>query len=173
MIDFSQIPEWWPLCPNTQCSLATSCLRHQAFLQAPNGVATWTCLLPSVWKNEQSEGPSCRFYQEAKTVRMARGFQHICSQLKRHDAPQEFRETLTEYFGGVGNYYRYRKGASTSTSTSTNISSDPCKNISTLRKHYSRLWKHYSRLWKQYSGLWHLLPTACICLHSFLFAYIA
>ena len=110
MIDFSQIPEWWPLCPNTQCSLATSCLRHQAFLQAPHGVATWTCLLPGVWKNEQSEGPSCRFYQEAKTVRMARGFQHICSQLKRHDVPQEFRETLTEYFGGVGNYYRYRKG---------------------------------------------------------------
>jgi hypothetical protein len=41
---------------------------------------------------------------------MARGFQNICSQLKKHDAPQEFRETLTAYFGNVGNYYRYRKG---------------------------------------------------------------
>lgn len=110
MIDFSQIPEWWPLCPNTQCPMATSCLRHQAFLQAPQDVTSWTCLLPSAWNNSQSNATPCAYYQSVQTVRMARGFQNICSQLKKHDAPQEFRETLTEYFGNVGNYYRYRNG---------------------------------------------------------------
>ena len=110
MIDFSQIPEWWPLCPNTQCPKAASCLRHQAWLQAPQHVTTWPCVLPNAWKNVQADAVPCDFFQSAEQVLMARGFQGICSQLQGHDIPQQFRETLTEYFGNAGNYYRYRSG---------------------------------------------------------------
>lgn len=105
MIDFKQIPEWWPLCGNNQCSRAQECLHHVAFTQVPQGVTRWLCLLPIAVKDGE-----CRFFQKNEMVMMARGFSNMLKSVASLDARHGIRMELTKYFGSKGSYYRYRNG---------------------------------------------------------------
>ena len=105
MIDFKQVPEWWPLCGNSQCSRAQECLHHAAFTQAPQGVTQWQCLLPTAVKDGE-----CRFFQKNEMVMMARGFTNTFKRITSLDARHGIRMELTKCFGSKGSYYRYRNG---------------------------------------------------------------
>lgn len=105
MVDFKQIPEWWPLCGNSQCSRAQECMRHVAYTQAPQGVTRWLCLLPTAVKDGE-----CRFFQKNEMVMMARGFSNMLKSVASLDARHGIRMELTKYFGSKGSYYRYRNG---------------------------------------------------------------
>ena len=105
MIDFNEIPEWWPLCPGYDCEQKGECLRHQAFLQAPEKHTRWSCVLPTA----RAEA-CCLYYQKAEKMMMARGFSHIYSQIHSRDGRYSFRIALTDYFRSKGAYYRYKDG---------------------------------------------------------------
>lgn len=105
MIDFKEIPDWWPLCPGYECTQRENCLRHLAFRQAPKGVTRWECVLPTALDSD-----SCCYYQKAGRVRMAMGFDNLCQQLHSRDARHDIRIALTDYFGSKGSYYRHKNG---------------------------------------------------------------
>ena len=105
MIDFKEIPNWWPLCPGYECTQRESCLRHMAFRQAPERVTRWECVLPTALANG-----ACSHYQKAERVRMAMGFDKLFKQLHSRDARHDIRIALTDYFGSKGSYYRYKDG---------------------------------------------------------------
>lgn len=105
MIDFGQIPEWWPLCGNSQCGYAHECLRHQAYKQAPQTVTRWSCVLPTAIVDGK-----CSYFQRNEMVMMARGFNNIFKRITSLDARHGIRMELTKYFGSKGSYYRYRNG---------------------------------------------------------------
>ena len=68
MFDYEKIPDWWALCPNRDCEMAATCLRHQVCMQVPQKYKLWTCVLPNA-----IEDGKCRFYQKAEKVTMAQG----------------------------------------------------------------------------------------------------
>ena len=105
MTDFDQIPEWWPLCGNSQCGRAGECLRHIAFVEVPEKITRWPCVLPTAMKNGE-----CSYFQKAEKVRMARGFKNLFRNIGNKYAQHEIREELTDYFKSKGTYYRYRDG---------------------------------------------------------------
>lgn len=105
MTDFDQIPEWWPLCSNSQCGRAGECLRHMAFVEVPEKITRWPCVLPTAMKNGE-----CPYFQKAEKVRMARGFKGLFRNIGNKYAQHEIREELTDYFKSKGTYYRYRDG---------------------------------------------------------------
>ena len=45
MFDYEKIPDWWALCPNRDCEMAATCLRHQVCMQVPQKYKLWTCVL--------------------------------------------------------------------------------------------------------------------------------
>ena len=105
MIDFHDIPEWWPICPNSNCPLADQCLRHAAYLQVPPSVTSWSCVLPTAVKDGQ-----CPFFEQYEKVTMARGFNKLYDQLHGRDNHHDVRMALTALFGSKGSYYRYKNG---------------------------------------------------------------
>lgn len=105
MIDFNEITDGWVLCSGYDCERKGTCLRHQAFRQAPKRVTQWTCVLPTAL----ADGV-CGYYKKAEKARMARGFQTLFQQLRSRDARHDIRMALTNYFGSKGSYYRYRDG---------------------------------------------------------------
>ena len=105
MIDFKEIPEWWALCPGYECPKAEECLRHKAFLQSPQHVTRWKCVLPQAENNGE-----CRHYQSVEKVRIARGFHTMMNGIKSRDIRHDARIGLTTHFGSKGSYYRYKDG---------------------------------------------------------------
>ena len=106
MIDFNEIPEWWPLCPGYDCERAGECLRHKAFLQTPASETRWMCVLPQACGEK-----GCPYYQKAEKTMIARGFSQMYDRINSRDGRYEFREALTHYFGSKGAYYRYKDGS--------------------------------------------------------------
>ena len=105
MIDFNEIPEWWPLCPGYECEQKGECLRYAAFRQAPARLTCWKCVLPCTHGEN-----GCPYYQKAEKTVIARGFSQIYNQIDSRDGRYNFREVLTNYFGSKGSYYRYKDG---------------------------------------------------------------
>lgn len=105
MIDFNDIPDWWPLCQKHNCQKAAQCLRFQACQQAPKGLNRWTCLLPAA-----VSGDNCDYFELAEPERMARGFVALYKRLGSRDARHDFRMALTDYFHSAGGYDRAKKG---------------------------------------------------------------
>ncbi len=104
-IDFNKVPNWWAICPDGQCKMADSCLRHQVFLCAPHQVTRWLCVLPHAL-----EDGKCAYFQKAERLMLARGFKKMFSEMKSRDARHDIRIALTDYFGSKGTYYRYKDG---------------------------------------------------------------
>ena len=105
MISFKEIPEWWAVCPKETCERAEECLRYQACRQAPEALATWTCLLPHT-----PTGKACKHFQPYTTVKMARGLNAIYKDVHDKRARADIRASLTGLFGSKGTYYRYKYG---------------------------------------------------------------
>ena len=104
-INFKEIPDWWALCPNEKCPLASQCLRHQAYVNAPDQFTRYVCLLPTTWR-----GSECRYYQDMQPVTLARGFKLVFGAIKDRHLRSSARNTLLSYFGSNGTYYRYYNG---------------------------------------------------------------
>ena len=104
-IDFKEIPSWWEICQNAECPMAKECLRHQAFLNIPEEIMKWPCILPKALNDGH-----CKFYYQAMKVRMAKGFHHLINSMNSRDLRHEFRTQLTDYLGSKGAYYRHKDG---------------------------------------------------------------
>ena len=105
MINFKEIPEWWAICPNGQCTMAKDCLRHQAFESLPTGVTQWPCVLP----NALNEG-ACPYYQSPRRILLASGFGNLYDKVRDRRTRHLVRIRLTDYLGSKGSYYRYLHG---------------------------------------------------------------
>lgn len=104
-IDFKEIPSWWEICQNAECPMAKECLRHQAFLNIPEEIMKWPCILPKALNDGH-----CKFFYQAMKVRMAKGFHHLINSMNSRDLRHEFRTQLTDYLGSKGAYYRHKDG---------------------------------------------------------------
>ena len=105
MISFKEIPEWWAICPNESCPMADSCLRHYAYVNVPEDVVKWSCVLPHLLKDGQ-----CPKYQKTELVTLAKGFKSTFNVVKSREGKHMIRECLQGYFGSNGSYYRYHDG---------------------------------------------------------------
>ena len=105
MFDFNKIPDWWALCPNSDCEMAKTCLRHQVCLQVPQKYKLWTCVLPNA-----IEDGKCRFYRKAAKVTMAQGIAAVYKNVQSREARSQIRYGLTAHLGSKGTYYRYKDG---------------------------------------------------------------
>ena len=105
MIDYKKIPDWWAVCPNSNCPLAETCLRQQACRQMPQEVRFWTCVLTHAQKDGE-----CPYYLKYEKVMMAQGLNSIYKNVRAREARSKIRVTLTDYLGSKGTYYRYKDG---------------------------------------------------------------
>ena len=104
-IDFKDVPSWWEICQNSECPMNRECLRYQAFLNIPEDIKKWPCILPNALKNG-----NCPYFHQAMKVRMAKGFQSLFDSLNSRDLRHDFRTQLTDYLGSKGAYYRHKDG---------------------------------------------------------------
>jgi hypothetical protein len=105
MFYYEKIPDWWALCPNRDCEMAATCLRHQVCMQVPQKYKLWTCVLPNA-----IEDGKCRFYQKAEKVTMAQGIAAVYKNVQSREARSLIRYALTAHLGSKGTYYRYKNG---------------------------------------------------------------
>ena len=92
MFDYEKIPDWWALCPNRDCEMAATCLRHQVCMQVPQKYKLWTCVLPNA-----IEDGKCRFYQKAEKVTMAQGIAAVYKNVQSREARSLIRYALTAH----------------------------------------------------------------------------
>ena len=102
--EFKDVPEWYPVCYQQECTLKDECMRYQAALQAPKMVAEWRCVLPS-----QLEKGRCPHFAEIQPIKVARGFKNLFDNIKAADQTP-MRKELVEHFHGKRQYYWYLKG---------------------------------------------------------------
>lgn len=105
VVDFKEIPGWWPVCGNGDCPMAGGCLRHAAWQNVPPTVTKWPCVLPTALKDGK-----CNYFAPKEKVRMARGFENMFARVRSRDARAEMRLAITNYLGSKGTYYRYKHG---------------------------------------------------------------
>ena len=105
MVDFKEIPDWWPVCGNGDCPMAGDCLRHAAWLSVPPTVTRWPSVMPTALLNGE-----CKYFARMEKVRMARGFDKMFACVHSRDARVEIRLAITDYLGSKGTYYRYKHG---------------------------------------------------------------
>jgi hypothetical protein len=105
MYDYEKIPEWWAMCPKSDCTMAETCLRHQVYLQVPQKYKLWRCVLPNA-----IEDGKCKFYQKAEKVTMAQGLASVYNNVQSRIARSQIRYALTAHLGSKGTYYRYKDG---------------------------------------------------------------
>lgn len=105
MVNYNDIPDWWALCPNKECEMAATCLRHQICKQVPERFTQWNCVLPNALQNGK-----CSYYQKYEKVLMAKGIGSIYKNVKSKEARSRIRVELTHYLGSKGTYYRYKDG---------------------------------------------------------------
>lgn len=105
MIDYKEIPDWWAVCPMSDCKLAETCLRQQVCRQLPEKIKKWYCILPHMPK-----GDACEYFQKYEKVTMAEGIAAVYKNVKDRPLRTQIRLDLTRYFGSKGTYYRYKNG---------------------------------------------------------------
>lgn len=105
MIKYNEIPQWWAVCQQASCPRSGECLRHQAFMQIPEDVKQWPCVLPQAVKDGKFH---C--FVKPERLKMARGFGSINNKVRARATRKAIRLKITEYLGSKGSYYRYRDG---------------------------------------------------------------
>ncbi|WP_300700438.1 DUF6078 family protein [Bacteroides sp.] len=103
--DYSQVPYGFGVCASSDCSKASTCLRHIALEHAPLKYSFLPTLTPQ--KLEAMKG-NCEYYCPETTVRYAKGFTRAMELLTVRDYGT-FRSRLMSYFGRK-NYYLARRG---------------------------------------------------------------
>ena len=99
MIDYKKIPDWWAVCPHSNCPMAETCLRQQACRQMPQEVKFWTCVLTHAQKDGE-----CPYYLKYEKVMMAQGLNSIYKDGERLINPklqQEIINIVHRYAPGV------------------------------------------------------------------------
>ncbi|MCR5180787.1 MAG: DUF6078 family protein [Bacteroidaceae bacterium] len=102
IIDFKEVPSKWALCFQSECPLATSCLRFSAGLQMPEQVTHHMAVMKGARK-----GDSCSMYREARLEVIARGMTSLFDGLQQQVA-MDIRKEVIKLFGSRAQYYRYR-----------------------------------------------------------------
>ena len=103
-IDFTTVPVSFRLCFNSQCPMSDRCLHYQTGLQLPPARTAGEAVYP----NALSDG-QCHYFREAAEQQMAWGFSMLYEPLKRYFRG-EARESVKQYLGSNGTYYRYHHG---------------------------------------------------------------
>lgn len=102
---FTQVPFDYPLCLNSQCPKAASCLRQLAAQSAPADLAYWKIISPKHLSTLKGE---CPFYRSSQKARYAKGFMNMLDNLPYNKR----RIAIANLIAGFGQrtYYRARKG---------------------------------------------------------------
>ncbi len=101
---YDLVPPTWPVCFIKSCPMAEDCIRHLAGTVLSDDVVFGAAVYPTALKN----GKCCKFKQ-IRVIHAAWGFDTIFNQVKRKDSAS-LRNSIKEYLGGHGTYYRYHNG---------------------------------------------------------------
>ena len=102
--DFAAVPAGWQLCFCEDCPQHGECLRFMAGQHIPDKLRWGPAIYPSAWKHG-----ACEFFREARTQRLAWGFDLLYREVKQKDYTL-LRDRIKSYLGGHGTYYRYNRG---------------------------------------------------------------
>lgn len=105
--DIKAVPSWYPVCINGQCPRHQQCMRYQVGKRMPSSLYARLCVMPNAWQNGD-----CRFFEEIRLVRVARGFTTLYDRVLKHDFTP-MRKELVAYFHGRRQYYWYLRGERT------------------------------------------------------------
>lgn len=100
---YEKMPESYLLCFNDECSMADHCLHRLAARSGLQKRKVVTAVNPVLFN-----GPSCIYYKENKTARMAYGMVDSFHEIKA-DHISTLRNNLINHFGR-GSYYLRRNG---------------------------------------------------------------
>ena len=97
-------PATYPVCVHADCPQAPTCLHQQAYATPSEGVNYLRLINP----RKCSKDGQCKFYNDAKPVRFARGFTNFQKKMFP-DQYQTFMWALISKFGRVA-YFKRRRG---------------------------------------------------------------
>lgn len=103
-LSYSLAPASWPICFQSDCPLANTCLRHAVGQLAPADLAQHRVVLPGARKDG-----NCRFFASAEPVVIARGMSKLMPHAS-YETQMTIRHSLYSIFGSRSQYYRYRNG---------------------------------------------------------------
>ena len=100
----TSIPATYPVCVHADCPLASTCLHQQAYAIPSEDVTYLQLINP----RKCSKDGQCKFYNDAKPVRFARGFTNFQKKMFP-DQYQTFMWALIPKFGR-NKYFMLRRG---------------------------------------------------------------
>ena len=103
-LTFDMLPPSWTFCFLAGCPHAEQCLRHITTRLIPNDKISGSAVYPTVLKN-----PKCPYFKAAGKIHAAYGFDTLFENVKSKDE-KYLRDSIKDYLGGHGTYYRYRNG---------------------------------------------------------------
>lgn len=99
------IPPTYALCYIASCPRADQCMHHRAMELIDPASKARVCILPHCLDRQGQ----CEFYHEYREIQGAYGFTHLLSNVKSKDSTP-LRNTIKNYLGGHGTFYRYHNG---------------------------------------------------------------
>lgn len=105
-IHYSQVPSDYPLCLNSGCPHADTCLRQLVVQSIPENIPHWVIVSPSYLAT--LEGEDCPFYRSAAKARFAKG----CVRLLENLPYKQMQAVISQLISCFSQrtYYRIRKG---------------------------------------------------------------
>ena len=103
-LQFSDIPQQWAICYQTDCPLASTCLRHHAATLVPADLLHHECVLPGARSTD-----TCLCFVEDRPMRLAYGMKRLLNGMT-YEQGMALRSRLYDIFGSRSQFYRYREG---------------------------------------------------------------
>ena len=106
-LQFEEVPGWWAVCMNNECTLREHCLRHHAVVVVSPTATAHLAIIP-----HGNDSSHCPHYVEKCTVRLARGFANIFANVS-YEHRKAMKRAIMGYLGSEtskGTYYRYLHG---------------------------------------------------------------
>jgi len=103
--NFSNMPLSWQVCFLSECPVKEQCLRQLAAQHLDKRRDFGPAVYPTMEIGEKG----CRLFATGKPKRMAWGFSNLFAEVKSKDETG-LRNSLKQYLGGHGSYYRYNRG---------------------------------------------------------------
>lgn len=104
-LDFSQVPQHYPICLNPECPQADNCLRQLVAQCMPAEVQYWLTLNP---KFLATQTDACIHFRPAVKVQLAKGFINILNDLPHKQMRKVIPQLIATFEQRT--YYRLRKG---------------------------------------------------------------
>lgn len=103
-LTYDILPPSWMFCFLEGCPRADECMLHLTTRLIPENQTYGTAVFPTALKDGK-----CEHFKPVKKIKAAYGFDTIFKEVKSKDE-KSLRDSMKDYFGSHGAYYRYHNG---------------------------------------------------------------